>query len=132
MNKKELLVVDDDTTICFMFGEVFDKAGYSVRTAETAEDALEILKEKYFPVMILDLKLPGMNGIELCKEVKKDKPDTIILAITAYASLFEISDCLEAGFNDYFTKPVKLEIISEAVKDAFAKIERREKVEGGA
>ncbi|QTA93189.1 response regulator [Desulfonema magnum] len=124
MSEKEILVVDDDIIIRHMFEEAFEKAGYHIQSAESAETALTILKEKHFRVMFLDLKLPGMSGIELCRQIKKDKPYTIIYAITAYASIFELSDCLDAGFDDYFTKPVKLEILLKAAQNAFAKTDQ--------
>ncbi|MDM8550573.1 response regulator [Desulfobacterales bacterium HSG2] len=124
MSKREILVVDDDMMIRHMFEQVFNKAGYHIRTAESAEEALEILEEKHFQVMFLDLKLPGINGIELCKQIKKEKPSVIAFAITAYASIFELSDCIEAGFDDYFTKPVRLETLTKTIENAFAKIEQ--------
>jgi len=127
MSKKEILVVDDDMMIRHMFEQAFNKAGYHVQVAESAEEALEILEGKLFQLMFLDLKLPGINGIELCKQIKKEDPSVIAFAITAYASIFELSDCIEAGFDDYFTKPVSLETLSKAVENAFAKIEQQGK-----
>ena len=105
----------------------FSKDGYIVRSAESAEEALEILKDEKFQVMFLDLNLPRMNGVELCKQIRKDMPIGIIYAVTGYASLFELADCREAGFDDYFTKPVKLEMLFRAAQDAFEKIDRWKK-----
>jgi CheY-like chemotaxis protein len=68
--------------------------------------------------------MPGMNGIQLCKEIRKINPMSIIHAVTGYASLFELTDCREAGFDDYYTKPVKLELLYRAAEEAFNKIER--------
>ncbi len=67
-----------------------------------------------------------MNGIELCKQIRKDKPKAIIHAVTGYASHFEVSACREVCFDDYFTKPVNLELLLKAAKNAFEKIERWE------
>lgn len=124
MNKKEILFVDDDNFILNMYEQTFKRAGYLPYIAESAEDALDILQKKYFHVLFLDLKLPGMNGIELCKTIKVDKPFTICYAVSGYASLFELSVCLKAGFVDYFTKPVNVEVLIEAAKIAFEKIDR--------
>jgi len=124
MNRKELLIVDDDVMILHMFEEAFTKAGYAVRTAESAEEALDILKQHRFHVMFLDLKLPGMNGIELCRHIKADIPEAMIFAVTAYASIFELSDCFEAGFDDYFTKPVNLETLFKTAQNAFNQIDQ--------
>lgn len=125
--EKNIFVVDDEKFIRDMLEQAFSKHGYIVRSAESAEEALEILKDEKFQVMFLDLNLPKMNGVELCKQIRKDIPIGIIYAVTGYASLFELADCREAGFDDYFTKPVKLEMLFRAAQDAFEKIDRWKK-----
>ena len=127
MSEKRILVVDDDEDIRDVFEQALNRAGYSVRSVESAEQALEVLKHENIHVMFLDLNLPKMNGIELCKRIRKDKPMAIVHAITGYASLFELSDCREAGFEDYFNKPVELKILLKAAQDAFEKIDRWKK-----
>jgi len=122
MSIKKILIVDDDVDIRHIFKEIFCECGYSVTTAEDAEKTLEILKHEQFPVMFLDLKLPGMNGVELCREIKKNNPSAVIYAVTGYISVFELSDCLEAGFDNYFTKPVELKTLVNAAQYAFDKI----------
>jgi DNA-binding response OmpR family regulator len=69
-------------------------------------------------------KLPGMNGLELCREVRRQWPWAICIAVTGYASLFELVDCREAGFEDYFVKPVVLQELLEAAELACKKVER--------
>lgn len=125
--EKNIFVVDDEKFIRDMLEQAFSKHGYIVHSAESAEEALEILNDEKFQVMFLDLNLPKMNGVELCKQIRKDIPIGIIYAVTGYASLFELADCREAGFDDYFTKPVKLEMLFRAAQDAFEKIDRWKK-----
>lgn len=127
MSEKKILVVDDEVHVRDMLEQAFSKAGYTVRLAESAEETLDILKDEKIQVMFLDLKLPGMNGVELCRKIRKESPIAIIHAITAYASLFELADCREAGFDDYFIKPVDLEVLFKAAQDAFEKIDRWKK-----
>ncbi len=127
MADKRILVVDDEKQICDLFSQVFSKAGYSVQTAESAEEALEIMAKTPFPVLFLDLNLPGMNGVELCRQIRKGWSMTICFAVTGYASLFELSDCRDAGFEDYFTKPASLSDLLAAAEHAFKKIERWKK-----
>ncbi len=124
MEYNKILIVDDDEAIVKLFELTFLREGYEVRSALSAEDALELLQDEKIHVMFLDLNLPGMNGIELCAQIKKDMPMTIIHAVTGYASLFELTDCKEAGFDDYFKKPVKIKTLVKAAKDAFEKINR--------
>ena len=99
------MIVDDEVSIRDLFLSAFSDAGYSVHLAENGEQALHILKQQEIDLIFLDLKLFGMNGIELCRQIKKDKPVSIIYAITGWTGLFEVEECREAGFDDYFTKP---------------------------
>ncbi len=129
MSKRKLMVVDDEDTITHILSELFLKNDYIVTTAASGEEALELLYKEVSHVFILDLKLPGMNGVELCKKIKANYPMAVVIALTGYASLFELSDCREAGFEDYLTKPVKLQFILDLVDRAFEKIERWKKNE---
>ncbi len=124
MIERKILVVDDELNIRLLFEHKFTKAGYDVVLAENSEEALAILEKENIPVMFLDLNMPGMNGVELCRVIRKEKPISIIYAMTGYSSLFELSDCLEAGFDDYFLKPVKLDLLVSAVSIAFEKLKR--------
>ncbi len=124
MAEKTILVVDDEKTILNMFSLAFTKQGYQVQAAASAEEALEILSNEKIHVMFLDLNLPKMNGIELCRAIKKQLPMSILYALTGYASLFELSDCRDAGFDDYYKKPVSMKVLLEAVETGFEKIER--------
>jgi len=124
MNEKKIFVVDDEEMIREMLHRAFTRAGYEVCSAGSAEQALDILKEEKIQVMFLDLKLPGMSGLDLCKKIRRDFPVAVIYAITGYASLFELADCREAGFDDYFTKPADLSVILKAAQDAFEKLHR--------
>jgi CheY-like chemotaxis protein len=122
--EKRILVVDDEAPIRSMMALAFTKAGYEVQTAASAEEALDLIETYKYLVFFLDLNLPGMNGIDLCRLIRKDNPLTIAYAITGYANTFEVFDCREAGFEDYFTKPVGLKKLIEAAERAFQKLGR--------
>jgi len=124
MSEKKILVVDDEKAILNLLKQAFLRAGFVVVPAESAEEALKVLEQEELYVMFLDLNLPGMNGIELCRRIKKDKPMAIVFAVTGYASLFELADCREAGFEDYFKKPADIKTLVKVANDAFEKIER--------
>lgn len=121
---RTILVVDDEKSIRDLMGEAFRGAGYEVFTAASGEEALKLLKKHHVQVMFLDLKLPGMNGVELCKRIRKENPLACLYAMTGFISLFELADCREAGFDDYFTKPVKLQVLFKATEQAFEKMSR--------
>lgn len=127
MEEKKILMVDDEQMMIDLYSEAFTKAGYAVRTAGNAEDALEILKHEQFLVMFLDLNLPGMSGVELCRKIREGWPMAITYAVTGYASLFELTECRDAGFEDYFTKPTKLKDLLDAAENAFIKLARWKK-----
>jgi len=122
--KRKILIVDDQEAIRGFFEEAFDDLYYEVQSADSADPALDILARDKIDVIFLDLKLFGMNGIELCKQIRKSNPIAIIYAITGWSGLFDIEECREAGFDDYFTKPIKLDTLYRAVEDAFEKLNR--------
>jgi DNA-binding response OmpR family regulator len=130
MIKKSILVVDDEPSIRFAFTKMFATAGYEILTAESAEEALQIMSSTPVPVLFLDLNLPAMNGLDLCCEVRKSWPWSIAIAVTGYASLFDLVKCREAGFEDYFIKPVESKELLTAAEHAFKKLERWKKRPG--
>ena len=119
-----ILVVDDEKPVTKLMESVFRKQGYETRSAQSAEEALEILENEKIHVMFLDLNMPGMNGVELCREIRKQMPMALIYAITGYASLFELSECRAAGFDDYFKKPVDIKTLTRTADNAFKKLKR--------
>jgi DNA-binding response OmpR family regulator len=121
---KKILVVDDEFMILDMMKTVFGNAGYEVFTAENAETALKILGPENIMVMFLDLSLPGMNGIDLCKKIRKENQIAIIFAFTGYSNLFGLLECRAAGFDDFFEKPTDIRLLLKAVQEAFEKLER--------
>jgi len=119
MEEKHILVVDDEAPIRKLFHTALEQKGYTMASAASAEQALELMETRDFPVMFLDLSLPGMNGIDLCRHVLKKKPETIVYAVTGFASTYKSSECLKAGFRAYFTKPVSLLTLFDAAQEAF-------------
>lgn len=122
--KRKILIVDDEAPLREMLRDAFENEGYEVVTASGGKEALQVLRENTVRVIISDLKMPGMDGLELCRRIKGQYPLTSIYALTAYMTLFGISDCLEVGFDDYFIKPVELPVLFEAVEYAFRKLDR--------
>ncbi len=126
MDGKRILIVDDEVLILDTLKEAFGLAGYTVLTAESAEDALKILKDESIMVMFLDIKLPGMSGVELCKKIRIENQVGIIHAFTGYSNIYGLLACRAAGFDDFFIKPIKINILLKAAQEAFEKLERWE------
>jgi DNA-binding response OmpR family regulator len=124
MMEKRVLLVEDSHDLGELYSIALTKHGYNVKVAASAEEAMCICQTEDYPVVFLDLKLPGMNGVDLCKQLKDCSPMVIPFAVTGYASVFELFKCREAGFEDYFTKPVKLNLLAQAADQAFTRLER--------
>lgn len=122
--KGKILVVDDEASVRELFSGVFVEEDYEVIAAETGDQALDILGQDDIDVIFLDLKLFGMNGVDLCRRIRKTRPVSMIFAITGWAPLFDIEECREAGFDDYFEKPLNIDILLAVVGDSFKKLDR--------
>ncbi len=124
MNEKKILVVDDEVLITDMLKTALGSTGYTVLTAGSAEEALEILKRESIMVMFLDLNLPGMNGLDLCKKIRKKNTIGVIFAMTGYSNFYGLLDCRTVGFDDFFIKPFKLDVLLKSVQEAFERLDR--------
>lgn len=125
MNRK-IMVVDDEQIVLATLSKIFSKEGYEVFTATNGDDTLRIMEEEGVKVFMLDLNMPKMNGLELCRKIKARQPVSCVYALTGYASEFTVELCRKAGFDDYFTKPFKVDQMVEAAFAAFDKVKRWE------
>jgi len=121
---KRILVVDDEPSMLDFMETVLEDAGYEVFLADGADRALEIFSRQDVSIVFLDLRLFGVNGMELCRQMRQKKPLTILYAMTGWIGLFDVEECREAGFDDYFAKPLRIEAILKAVEEAFEKRDR--------
>lgn len=115
---ERLLIVEDESTLCESLRRVFSKEGYEVDGADSAESALRNLKTRSYDLIITDIILPGISGIELLKEYKEENPDQIVIIMTANASLETAIEALRAGAYDYVMKPIMHEEIKRIVRNA--------------
>lgn len=115
---ERLLIVEDEETLCESLKRVLTKDGYTVDTVDNAEAAVAIFEEGFYDLIITDIILPGITGIELLKRIKERLPDQIVIIMTAYASLETAVEALRSGAYDYVVKPVMHEEIKQIVKNA--------------
>jgi DNA-binding NtrC family response regulator len=115
---KNILIVEDEDTLRDSLGRIFTKDGFIVDTADSAAKGLDLLETNMYDVIISDIILPGMDGIELLKQVKKELPNQIFIVMTAYASLETAVKALRSGAYDYIMKPIMHEEIKQIVKNA--------------
>lgn len=115
---EKILIVEDEETLSSSLKRVFSRDGYEVDTVGNAESALEMLDKGIYDIIITDIILPGIDGIELLKRIKEKLPDQTVIIITAYASLETAIDALRAGAYDYVIKPIIHEEIKQIVRNA--------------
>jgi two-component system response regulator HydG len=107
--KMHIMIVDDEMIIRESFSHWFQKSGHFVETAASGSEALEKLEKIAFDVLFVDIKMPGMNGIELLEKTKEDYPDTIVVIITAFGTIETAVEAMKLGAADYLLKPFKPE-----------------------
>ena len=104
-----ILVVDDDASVRDMLSIVLKRAGYDVVCAESGESALNTLKKESFELVISDIKMPGVSGIELLKKIKSIDAELPVIMITAFASANDAVEAMKLGAADYITKPFNID-----------------------
>jgi DNA-binding NtrC family response regulator len=115
---KSILIVDDEETLRESIKRIFTKEGLAVDAVESAEKGLALLETNAYDVIISDIILPGMDGIEMLARVREQTPDQLFIVITAYASLDTSVRALRAGAYDYIMKPIIHEEIKQIVRNA--------------
>jgi len=113
---KRVLVVEDEETLRRNLVRYLESQGYTVRGFESAEDALKAAEQEDFDVAVIDLRLPGRDGLSLASDLALRTPDTMILLMTAYGSVESVIDALHAGVHDYMIKPVLLKDVAHKVE----------------
>jgi two-component system, NtrC family, response regulator HydG len=101
-----ILVVDDDTDTCKNLADILTDMGYRVDTANDGPSALELVRQHMYAVALLDFKMPGMNGLELYREIKKTQAGTVAIIVSAYTNSATKEEALGAGAWQVLSKPV--------------------------
>jgi CheY-like chemotaxis protein len=117
MSPKSMLIVDDNPQNLKLARVLFTAKGYEVRTADDAEDAMRILIGFHPSVILMDLQLPGMDGLELTRRLKSDRRTNqiVIVALTAYAMKEDAARAFAAGCDGYASKPIDVKTLPDVV-----------------
>ena len=113
--KGKILIVDDEKTALKSLSKILKLEGYTVEAKEDGESALELLSNESFELMVLDLQMPGMSGLEVLQEVVKIYPELQIIMLTAHGSMDSAIEALRLGAHDYILKPASPEEILASV-----------------
>jgi len=126
MVAKPILVVDDEPIVRESIRDWLKDAGYEVATAETGEEALEVMKKQDFGVVVLDVRLPGKTGLRVLKEIKAVKPGIKSIIITAYPTDEFAEEAKLLGAIDYLVKPIAPDDLERLIRETLQKAESEE------
>ena len=121
MSRGSILAIDDEQNIRHLIESEFSMEGLAVTTAGSGEEGLKLFDTEEFDVVLLDINLPKLNGVEVLKRLKQKSPDTEVIMITGYGDIKSAVDSIKQGARDYITKPFKLDEILALVKQAVKK-----------
>lgn len=110
-----ILVVDDEGAIRYSVSKTLERVGYEVHTAASGEEALEMMHNTNYDVVLTDIRMPGISGVDLLARIKEESADIVVILMTGYASLGTAVESLRLGAHDYLIKPSSSEDIRESV-----------------
>ena len=116
--KKDVLVIDDEAAVNNNIRKILSKKGFSVDQAMTKEEALQKIDAKAYTLILLDLKIPGVQGLELLHAIRERSPETLVIIITGYASIETAKESARLGAIDYLPKPFTPDEIREVTENA--------------
>ncbi len=120
MGKKSILVVDDDPEMRSILSDGLSKNGYPILLAGDAQEAMRVFEQKPIDLVIADIKLPGENGVELLKQLKKRSLRTPVLLMTGYGSVQSAVEAMKSGAYDYILKPFSLQALEQTIQRALS------------
>jgi DNA-binding NtrC family response regulator len=126
--KARILIVDDELVVRDSLGKWFTSEGYTARPVGNAREALEVIQHQEFDIALLDIKMPGMDGMELQARLKEADPELAVIIMTGYASVETAVQALKHGAYDYITKPVDPDELSHLVANALDQQRTRREV----
>jgi DNA-binding NtrC family response regulator len=117
VNGARIMVIDDEKIVGKMIKSTFEQDGYTVETFVDAQPALARLEEEKFAVVITDLKMKNIDGMQVLETIKAGSPETKVIMITAFASMDAAIEALRKKVDDFFPKPIKIKDLKASVKN---------------
>ncbi|MBN1961304.1 MAG: sigma-54-dependent Fis family transcriptional regulator [Deltaproteobacteria bacterium] len=118
MPTPHVLVVDDEVGICDSLARIYEREGYFVSTTDSGEQAIEILRKEKVDIVLADIMMPKMSGIELLRAIKALSPSIEVIMMTAFGTVENAVECMREGAYDFITKPLKRAIVVRSVQRA--------------
>lgn len=126
MRKIKLLIVDDEIVVQKSCVDIFTEKSsfYEIRTVSSADEALAVLDKQSFDIVLTDLKMPGLPGIDLITRIKDKHPETAIIVITGFATVQTAVEAMKLGATDFIPKPFTPDEIFSAVENTVSKMNK--------
>ena len=119
MKTAKILLVDDEVAFANNIAKLISKRGFEVKTVYDGESAIRAMDEIDFDVVVLDLKMPGLDGLSTLKLIKTKKPEVEVIILTGHGSMESGIDGIEMGAFDFIMKPVRFDDLHEKIREAF-------------
>lgn len=118
--------MDDEDLLRDTIKDTLMMLGYDVELAGNAEEALEMARKEYFPLIITDLMMPEIDGTQLCKQIREINKTAVIYAFSGFLTEVDPDQLKDVGFDGHLCKPVNIEVLKHAIEGAFEKIHQRQ------
>jgi DNA-binding NtrC family response regulator len=119
MKKARVLIVDDEEAFANNIAKLIAKRGYDIKAVYNGQSALQALDEDDFDVIVLDLKMPGLDGLATLKIIKRKKPSVEVIILTGHGSMESGIDGIEMGAFDFIMKPVRFDELHDKIRQAY-------------
>jgi len=117
-NQKRILIVDDEANVRTVFSDVLRRESYIVKGAKDGPEAIKAIDEETFDLALVDLRMPVMDGIEVLENIKKRKPQILVIIYTGYGSITTAVEAMRKGAADYLNKPFSPQELKSSIRKA--------------
>ena len=119
MEPLRILVIDDETVICDACELVLSEKGHMVTSRNNGNDGLDAIREGSYDILLLDMKLPDIDGMDILKIVRNEKPELCTIVMTGYSSIKNAVDAIKKGAENYLGKPFTEDELLQAIEDSY-------------
>ena len=127
MDGLKVLIIDDEVVFCENMAKLLNTRGYQVKTVNEGEEAISALKKEVYDVVVLDLKMPGMNGIDVLKKINELGVSSQVIMLTGHGGVDTAMEAVKLGAFDYIPKPCEVDELSEMINNAHKKKNQKSK-----
>ncbi len=128
MLEKKILLIDDDQAIRDVVQRCLSRAGFNITVSDSPAQAIKLLEEEYYHLILTDIEMNGMDGIELCQFIRKNNRESLIYFFSGSLTSYNMAQLESIGFDGYISKPIDIKTLTQKINEAFSRIERGREV----